>query len=42
MLLCDVAMGRTLYIAHGKYITKDDLAKNNFHSVKVPLSFSFM
>lgn len=35
MLLCDVAMGKMLQIAHGKYITKQDLDKNGFHSVKV-------
>jgi poly [ADP-ribose] polymerase len=34
MLLCDIAMGKMLQIAHGKYIAKKDLDKNGFHSVK--------
>eukprot|EP01125_Pyxidicula_operculata_P022922 TRINITY_DN9686_c0_g1_i3.p1 TRINITY_DN9686_c0_g1~~TRINITY_DN9686_c0_g1_i3.p1 ORF type:complete len:514 (+),score=92.79 TRINITY_DN9686_c0_g1_i3:227-1543(+) len=34
MLLCDVALGRSFQIAHGKFIGKDDLDSAGFHSVK--------
>jgi len=34
MLLCDVALGRAFQLAHGKFITKDDLDGAGFHSVK--------
>lgn len=34
MLLCDVALGRTFQLAHGKFIGKDDLDSAGFHSVK--------
>jgi len=34
LLVCDVAMGRMLQIAHGKAITKPDLDRAGFHSVK--------
>jgi len=34
MLLCDVALGRTFQIAHGKFIGKEDLDGAGFHSVK--------
>jgi len=34
MMLCDVALGRTFQIAHGKFISKDDLDEAGFHSVK--------
>jgi len=34
MLLCDVALGRTFQLAHGKFIGKDDLDGAGFHSVK--------
>lgn len=34
MLLCDVALGRTFQIAHGKFISKEDLDEAGFHSVK--------
>jgi len=34
MLLCDIALGRTFQIAHGKFIGKEDLDGAGFHSVK--------
>jgi len=34
MLLCDVALGRSYQIAHGKFISKEDLDEAGFHSVK--------
>jgi len=34
MLLCDTALGRSFQIAHGKFISKDDLDGAGFHSVK--------
>jgi len=34
LLLCDVALGRTFQIAHGKFIGKEDLDGAGFHSVK--------
>jgi len=34
MMLCDVALGRCFQIAHGKFISKEDLDEAGFHSVK--------
>eukprot|EP01120_Amphizonella_sp_Union-15-10_P017464 TRINITY_DN96_c0_g1_i1.p1 TRINITY_DN96_c0_g1~~TRINITY_DN96_c0_g1_i1.p1 ORF type:complete len:511 (-),score=108.14 TRINITY_DN96_c0_g1_i1:165-1601(-) len=34
MLLSDVALGRAFQLAHGKYISKEDLDGAGFHSVK--------
>jgi len=34
LILCDVALGRTFQLAHGKFIGKDDLDGAGFHSVK--------
>uniref|UniRef100_A0A6B2L8B5 Poly [ADP-ribose] polymerase n=1 Tax=Arcella intermedia TaxID=1963864 RepID=A0A6B2L8B5_9EUKA len=34
MILCDVALGRTFQLAHGKFIEKQDLDEAHFHSVK--------
>lgn len=41
MLLCDVALGRCFQIAHGKFISKEDLDEAGFHSVKVFASIYF-
>lgn len=38
MLLCDVALGRTFQLAHGKFVSKDDLDGAGFHSLKVSIS----
>jgi poly [ADP-ribose] polymerase len=35
MLLCDVALGRTFQLAHGKFVSHDDLSGAGFHSLKV-------
>lgn len=40
MLLCDVALGRTFQLAHGKFIGKDDLDSAGFHSVKVNINLN--
>lgn len=34
LLLTDAAMGRVYQISHGKFIAKDDVDENGFHSVK--------
>jgi len=34
LMICDVALGRSFQIAHGKFIAKEDLDEAGFHSVK--------
>jgi poly [ADP-ribose] polymerase 1 len=34
LLLCDAALGRAFQISHGKFVSKEDLDENEFHSVK--------
>jgi len=34
LIVCDVALGRSFQLAHGKFIGKDDLDAAGFHSVK--------
>eukprot|EP01105_Mastigella_eilhardi_P011040 TRINITY_DN2544_c0_g1_i1.p1 TRINITY_DN2544_c0_g1~~TRINITY_DN2544_c0_g1_i1.p1 ORF type:complete len:543 (-),score=145.84 TRINITY_DN2544_c0_g1_i1:66-1694(-) len=34
LLLCEVALGRWFQLAHGKYISKEDLDEAGFHSTK--------
>ena len=34
MLLCDVALGKTFQLAHGKYVSKEDLDGAGFHSLR--------
>eukprot|EP01127_Copromyxa_protea_P009599 TRINITY_DN2278_c0_g1_i4.p1 TRINITY_DN2278_c0_g1~~TRINITY_DN2278_c0_g1_i4.p1 ORF type:complete len:379 (+),score=44.24 TRINITY_DN2278_c0_g1_i4:210-1346(+) len=35
MILSDVALGRTFQLAHGKFVSNDDLVEAGFHSLKV-------